>query len=91
MPERRLRDAASATVCTVLDGLGFPNRSRTAAATALTGFQLAITCIQPGMPWVGTMAFETIASGNKTISPTPWADSGPFETMPRQAQPHDKA
>ena len=43
------------------------------------------------MRWVGTMALDTKARGNRMISPIDWADSGPLETRPRQAQPHDRA
>src|ERR1700728_339109 len=88
--------AASTGCCighaeTVLDGLGLPNRCRTAAVTALTGFQLAIAWSQPGIPAVGTSAFDTMARGNKMMSPTPWADSGPFETIPRHAHAQERA
>ncbi len=38
------------------------------------------------MCWVGTMALDTKARGNKMSSPTDWADSGPLLTRPRQAQ-----
>ena len=50
---------AAATGCCMgqaeseLDGFGLPNRVRTAAVTALTGFQSAMVCSQPGMPVVG--------------------------------------
>ena len=73
------------------DGLGLPKRCRTAAVTALTGFHVAMACSHPGMLFVGTRAFDTMARGNRMISPIPWADSGPLETIPRQAQPHDRA
>jgi hypothetical protein len=53
----------------VAAGLGFPNRSRQEAATALSGFQLATAWSHPGIPWVGTNAFEINARGKKTINP----------------------
>jgi len=43
-----------------------------------------------GMCAVGTRAFETMANGKRRTSPTPWADSGPLEMIPRQAQPHER-
>ena len=64
------------------DGFGFPQRCRAAAQTALTGFQSATACIHPGMCAVGTIAFETNASGNRTMKPNEAADSGLFEFMP---------
>ena len=73
------------------DGFGFPRRWRAAAVTALTGFQSAMVCNQVGMCWVGTMALETKASGNRTMRPRDWADSGPLEASPRQAQAQDVA
>src|SRR3954452_8768488 len=77
--------------CNCADGFGLPNKGRTAAVTALTGFQFAIVCNHPGIPEVGTMALDTMASGKRMISPMPWADSGPLETMPSEAQAQDKA
>jgi hypothetical protein len=50
-----------------------------------------MSCNQWGMPVVGTMALDTKAKGNRTINPIPCADSGPLDTMPRQAHPHDRA
>ena len=96
---RMARDHATAatTGCCIghaeieLDGFGLPKKCRAAAVTALTGFQFAMTWSQPGIPDVGTIAFETMASGNKMMSPMPCADSGPFETMPRQAQAQESA
>ena len=73
------------------DGLGLPNSSRAAAATALTGFQSAIVRNTSGIRWVGTRAFDTNASGNRITSPVLWADSGPLLRMPRQAQAQDIA
>src|SRR6478735_6714129 len=57
-------------------GLGFPNRLRVAPATAEIGFQVAIVCSHPGMPWVGTKHVDTNDAGKSTISPTACADSG---------------
>ena len=73
------------------DGFGLPNSVRAAAVTALTGFQLAIVCSHAGIPCVGTIALDTIASGKKMTSPMPCADSGPFDTIPRHAQAHESA
>ena len=67
------------------DGFGLPHSSRTAAATALTGFQAAIVPSQVGRPLVGTKALDTNASGNRMISPIDCADSGPFTPRPMQA------
>src|SRR5262245_17664914 len=64
---------------TIADGFGFPQRWRSAAQTALTGFQFAMACSQPGMCSVGTMALETKASGNSTMKPKEAADSGLLE------------
>src|SRR5437899_4562476 len=69
------------------DGLGLPKRSRHAAATALIGFQLAIGCIQPGSPCVGTNAFDTNVSGRNTMNAVACAVSTLDITMPRHA-PH---
>ena len=73
------------------DGLGLPKRCRQAAVTALTGFQSAMVWSHPGMPWVGTRAFETKARGKRKMRPIDWADSGPLTTRPRHAHPHDTA
>ncbi len=73
------------------DGFGFCQRVRAAEATALTGFQSAMVRSTGGIRWVGTSALETMARGKRITSPTPWADSGPLEMMPRQAQPQDSA
>src|ERR1700735_1203573 len=72
-------------------GLGFLNMSRAAAVTALTGFQLAMNLSTVGMRSVGTRALETMARGKRMTRPTPWADSGPLLTIPRQPQPQDRA
>ena len=68
-----------------------PHRSRAPATTALTGFQLATTCSQPGMCWVGTKALETNVSGNSTMKPNDAADSGLLEFSPTQADTHATA
>jgi len=73
------------------EGLGFCHRLRAAEATELTGFQSAKVRSTVGMRWVGTRALETMASGKRMTRPTPCADSGPLDTMPRHAQPHDSA
>ena len=67
------------------EGLGLPNSTRQAEATALTGFQLAMVCSHEGMPCVGTKTFDTKASGKMTMKTMPCADSAPETTMPRQA------
>ena len=53
-----------------------PHSSRAPAQTALTGFQSAMACIQPGMSAVGTMALDTKASGNRTMKPNDAARLG---------------
>jgi AcrR family transcriptional regulator len=53
----------------VLDGFGLPNRVRHAAVTALTGFQSAMTRKIHGMPCVGTIEFDTKASGSTRERP----------------------
>ena len=73
----------------VADGFGFPQRFRAPAVTALTGFQSAIACNHPGMCCVGTMAFETKASGNRTMKPNEAADSGLLLLSPTHAAIHD--
>ena len=73
------------------DGFGFCHSWRAAEATALTGFQSAIVRSTGGIRWVGTRALDTMARGKRMTRPTPWADSGPLLTMPRQAQPQDRA
>ena len=70
------------------DGFGLPHRSRAPAHTALTGFQSAMACIQPGMASVGTMALDTKARGNSTMKPNEAADSGLLEFMPTMAAIH---
>jgi hypothetical protein len=45
---------------TAPDGLGSAHRTLAAATTALTGFQVAIACSQPGMCWVGTIALDKV-------------------------------
>src|SRR3984957_8902460 len=77
--------------CTMADGFGLPHRSRAPATTALTGFQFATTCSHPGMCWVGTNAFDTNVSGNRTMKPTEAADSGLLDFNPTQAETHDTA
>src|SRR5277367_309842 len=49
------------------DGFGLSQSWRAAAVTALTGFQSAMACSQPGMCWVGTSALDTNARGNSTM------------------------
>src|SRR5690349_20965834 len=66
-------------------GFGLPNSSRNAPATADTGFHSAMGCIQPGSPWVGTIALDTKAIGNSTRRPMPWADSGSLTDKPTHA------
>src|SRR6185437_8277372 len=44
-----------------------------------------------GMRWVGTRPLDTMARGNRMTRPTPWADSGPLLTLPRQPQAQDRA
>ena len=61
-----------------------PNRCRDAAASADIGFQIAIGCSQPGMPWIGTNALETNVSGRKMMNPVCCAASGLRSTIPRQ-------
>jgi len=73
---------------TAADGLGLPHRCLVPAQTALTGFQLAMACIQPGMCSVGTMALDTKANGNRTMNPNDAADSGLFEFRPTHAAIH---
>ena len=51
--------------CTMAEGFGLPHRSRAPATTALTGFQFATACSQPGMCWVGTKALETKVRGEQ--------------------------
>jgi hypothetical protein len=41
------------------DGFGLSQSWRAPAVTALTGFQSAMACSQPGMCWVGTIALDT--------------------------------
>src|SRR5690242_18626651 len=83
--------SAAATGCCighswiVDDGFGLPQSSRTAAATALTGFQAAILPSHAGRWFVGTNAFDTNASGNRMMSPIDCADSGPFTARPMHA------
>ena len=74
---------------TAADGLGFPNIWRAAAVTALTGFQFAIACNQPGMPPVGTNELEMKANGNKKMNPIDCADSGPLLFSPKHAAAQD--
>ena len=33
------------------------------------GFQIAIGCSQPGMPWIGTNALDMNVSGRKMMNP----------------------
>jgi hypothetical protein len=65
--------------------VGVANRSRQEAATALSGFQFATARSQPGIPWVGTKAFETNDRGRKTMNPMAWAASGLARSMPAHA------
>ena len=69
----------------VAEGLGFPQSCRAPAATALTGFQLATVCNHPGMCCVGTSAFDTNTSGNRTMKPKDVADSGLLLLSPTHA------
>src|SRR5215470_8454449 len=70
--------------CTRADGLGLPNSSRHDAATALNGFQTAITCSQPGIPCVGTNALEMNVSGMNKMNASCCAASTLRSFMPRQ-------
>jgi hypothetical protein len=54
-----------------------PNSSRTAAASALTGFQSAIARSQAGIPPVGTNTLDSIVTGNTRIDACPAACSLP--------------
>ncbi len=72
-------------------GSGLPNRCRQAAASADIGFQLAMGCSQPGMPWVGTNAPEMKVSGRKIRNPVGWAASGLRRARPRQMPAQVKA
>src|SRR5262249_3754975 len=56
---------------------GLPNSSRTAVASALTGFQSAIVRSQAGIPLVGTNTLDTIVTGNTRIDACPAACSLP--------------
>src|ERR1700722_8418315 len=58
------------------DGTLPPNRFRHMAATALSGFQLAKSRSQAGIPWVGTNALDTNDSGRNRTNPMAWALSG---------------
>src|SRR5215813_3373085 len=71
------------------DGFGLSQSWRAPAVTALTGFQSAMACSQPGMCWVGTMALDTNASGNSTMNPNEAADSGLLLLSPTHAATHD--
>ena len=50
---------------------GLPNSCRQAAVAALTGFQSATACSQPGIPPVGTKEFDSMVTGN--TSGTNWS------------------
>src|SRR5215470_9620063 len=71
------------------DGFGLSQSWRAPAVTALTGFQSAAACSQPGMCWVGTIALDTNASGNSTMNPNEAADSGLLLLSPTHAATHD--
>ena len=57
--------------------------------TALTGFQSATACSHPGMCWVGTMALETKASGNRHDEAERRGRLGLLLFSPTQAAIHD--
>ena len=61
----------------VAEGFGLPKRWRAAAVTALTGFQSAMAAAS-GHSWVGTMAFETMASRKQNDQPDALRRLGAF-------------
>ena len=71
----------------VADGFGLPHRLRTPAVTALTGFQSATAWSQPGMCWVGTIALETKAKGNRTRAASSGWAPGPGAGESRPSSP----
>ncbi len=66
------------------DGFGLSQSWRAPAVAALTGFQFATACSQPGMYWVGTSTLDTNASGNSTMNLNEAADSGLLLLSPTQ-------
>ena len=75
--------------CTVAEGFGFPQSWRAAAVTALTGFQLAMACNQPGMCRVGHHGVRDEGQREqhdevRTKPPTP----GSWSSMPTHAATH---
>jgi hypothetical protein len=76
-----LRSSDATTGCrigqtsTAVDGFGFPDSSRAAAVTAMTGFHAAIVPTTAGMPWVGADGFDMNASGRTIRNAFGWHDS----------------
>ena len=63
------------------DGLGLSQSWRAAAVTALTGFQSAMACSQPGMCWVGTSAAIAAELPLYTTNPDDFAGLGHLVTV----------
>ena len=63
--------------------LGFPNWTRTASASVVTGFHSAMVCSIPGIVSVGTKVLAMKVSGKSTPKAMPCTPSGVRTRLPR--------